>query len=161
LKTFLTQIRPALPLPADPPAICFWKWIWWRTVKNKKSQFGKRFCQKRIVFPTWGRLTHLMYPCGPTRIVPASDPVFPGSVASRDAKRDRSGSQRATTGTRRSTIGTGDSVRDARQSRSPQLLAYTWVRKSSYSNHRWCRHAKHGWSTCTLRSMNLLRECWE
>jgi hypothetical protein len=25
----------------------------------------------------------------------------------------------------------------------------TWVKKLSYSNRRRCRHAKHGWSTCT------------
>jgi hypothetical protein len=30
LKTYLTQIGPVLLLTADPPVICFWKWIRWK-----------------------------------------------------------------------------------------------------------------------------------
>jgi hypothetical protein len=90
-------------------------------MKYRKSQFGEHFCKKKELFFS----LDLVLPTSCTRVgPPASDPAFPGSAASRDVKRDRSGSQRATAGTRRSTIGTGDSVRDARQSRSPQLLTY-------------------------------------
>jgi hypothetical protein len=47
LKTFLTQIGPALSLTLDPPVICFWKWIGWKDYEvTKKSQFGEHFYQK-------------------------------------------------------------------------------------------------------------------
>jgi hypothetical protein len=63
LKTFLTQIRPTLPLTPDPPVICFWKWIRWNDYEvPKKSKFGECFCQKRNFFLTHPTHTHPMYP---------------------------------------------------------------------------------------------------
>jgi hypothetical protein len=66
LKTFLTQIRSALPFTSDPPVICFWKWIGCKDYKNtKKSQFAERFCQNHIIFVTTMSLatsyTHRLY----------------------------------------------------------------------------------------------------
>jgi hypothetical protein len=65
LKTFLTQIGPTLPLTPDPPVIRFWKGIRWKDYEVKKSQFEKRFCQKRKFFLTHHVRTHPLIPAGP------------------------------------------------------------------------------------------------
>jgi hypothetical protein len=49
LKTFLTQFRPALPLTPDPPVKLHDDQKGGTTIK---TQFGERFCKKRIVFVT-------------------------------------------------------------------------------------------------------------
>jgi hypothetical protein len=38
LKTFLTQIRPTLPLILDLPVMCFWKWIGWKDYDVPKNR---------------------------------------------------------------------------------------------------------------------------
>jgi hypothetical protein len=50
LKTFLTQIGPALPLMSDPPVICFWKWIRWKDYEVPKNRNLESVSAKIIMF---------------------------------------------------------------------------------------------------------------
>jgi hypothetical protein len=66
LKTFLTQIGPALPLTSDQPVISFWKWIGWKNYEVPKNRNLESVSAKNKLFfsPTctlpagctrWGR----------------------------------------------------------------------------------------------------------
>jgi hypothetical protein len=51
LKTFVTQIQPALPLTPDPPVICYWKCIRWKDYEVLKITIWRALLpKKRIVF---------------------------------------------------------------------------------------------------------------
>jgi hypothetical protein len=50
LKTFLTQIGPALPLTPDPSVICFLKWIGWKDYEVPKNRNLKCVSTKIIMF---------------------------------------------------------------------------------------------------------------
>jgi hypothetical protein len=50
LKTFLTQIRPTLPLTPDPPVICFWKWIRWNDYEVPKNRNLENASAKNEIF---------------------------------------------------------------------------------------------------------------
>jgi hypothetical protein len=67
LKTFLTQIGPALPLTPNPPVICFWNWIGWKDYEVSKNHNLESVSAKNVMFfsPT-PHLPHLSYPRGPT-----------------------------------------------------------------------------------------------
>jgi hypothetical protein len=66
LETFLTQIRPALPLTSDPPVICFWKWIGWKDYEVPKNRNLESVSAKNDFF-----LTVPAHTCPP---VPATGP---------------------------------------------------------------------------------------
>jgi hypothetical protein len=57
LKTFRTQIGPALPLTPDPPVICFWKWIGRKDYKVPKNCNLESVSTKNNFFHPW-----LVYP---------------------------------------------------------------------------------------------------
>jgi hypothetical protein len=66
LKTFLTQIRPTLPLMSDPPIICFWKWIGWKEYKVKKIVIWRVFLPKPKFFSHPPNTYPPYVPVGPT-----------------------------------------------------------------------------------------------
>jgi hypothetical protein len=66
LKFFLTQIRSDLPLTSDPPIICFWKQIRWKTMRyQSKITIWRVFLKKRFIFLTELACTRPPYPLGP------------------------------------------------------------------------------------------------
>jgi hypothetical protein len=66
LKTFLTQIAPALSLTSDPPVICFWKWIGCKDYEVPKNTIWRAFLPKTPNFFHRPSHTHPPIPAGPT-----------------------------------------------------------------------------------------------
>jgi hypothetical protein len=66
LKTFFTQIRPALPLTPDPPVICFCKWIRWKDYEIPKNRILDSVSAKKLIlFSPTPTLPACVYPPGP------------------------------------------------------------------------------------------------
>jgi hypothetical protein len=60
LKTFLTQIRPVLPLMSDPPVTCFCKWIRWKDYEVPKNRdLESVFAKNELFFSPWLHLPAL------------------------------------------------------------------------------------------------------
>jgi hypothetical protein len=58
LKTFFTQIGPALPLNSDPLVICFWNWIRWKDYEVPKNRNLESVSTKNDFFLTHPASTH-------------------------------------------------------------------------------------------------------
>jgi hypothetical protein len=75
LKTFVTQIEPALPLTSDPPVKCFWNWIRWKYYEVPKdrnlesvSAKNRTFFSPTALLPTLPRQAHTHPADGPVHV---------------------------------------------------------------------------------------------
>jgi hypothetical protein len=50
LRTFLTQIGPAVPLTSDPPVVCFWEWIGWKDYEVPRIRNLESVSAKILIF---------------------------------------------------------------------------------------------------------------